>query len=276
MSALPKEELPAELARKDMACVAYLQSLHLHHLQMLFQHLPDQIGLCGEHVFQVINKLTRMSEHLSISELFNCGTFSGNCFKQSRCVHSFNFPTSSSTVASTVTHLSNQCYTICFRQEQGKCAICYSTVIMGTAAAIDQGSFGLSKSSLNSAAKGRQDTGCDTDYLQFNPNIWLYIQIPGAQRDAEPAAEMFVVGSIAAFVHSRICGRFFSFTDAATIDGGVDNTESICTQQRPFRVIFKTDGDEDAIGISSATANEQGQLPGGIIGFHLNFALQDC
>ncbi|XP_059088792.1 uncharacterized protein LOC131884913 [Tigriopus californicus] len=137
---------------------------------------------------------------------------------------------------------------------------------MGTAAAIDQGSFGLSKSSLNSAAKGRQDTGCDTDYLQ----------IPGAQRDAEPAAEMFVVGSIAAFVHSRICGRFFSFTDAAQIDGGVDNTESICTQQRPFRVIFKTDGDEDAIGISSATANEQGQLPGGIIGFHLNFALQDC
>ncbi|TRY61925.1 hypothetical protein TCAL_16251 [Tigriopus californicus] len=96
---------------------------------------------------------------------------------------------------------------------------------MGTAAAIDQGSFGLSKSSLNSAAKGRQDTGCDTDYLQ-------------------------------------------------EYDFGCSHLVS--AQQRPFRVIFKTDGDEDAIGISSATANEQGQLPGGIIGFHLNFALQDC
>ncbi|XP_059088965.1 uncharacterized protein LOC131885059 [Tigriopus californicus] len=179
---------------------------------------------------------------------------------------SFNFPTSSNSISSTVTHLSNQCYAMCFRQELGKCAICFSPVSVGTAAAIDQGSFGLSIALPGTATKGLQDTGCNADYLQ----------IPGAQRDATPAAEMFVVGSMSPFVHHRICGRFFSFTDAATDEGGIVNTESICTQTRPFRVLFKTDADEMTERITAVVANEQAGFPGGIIGFHLNYALQDC
>lgn len=49
----------------------------------------------------------------------------------------------------------------------------------------------------------------------------------------------------------------------------------ITAQQRPFRVTFKTDVDEEVTG-ATAIVNEQVIHPGGIIGFHLNYALQDC
>lgn len=175
----------------------------------------------------------------------------------------YNFPTTAMAVTSTVTHLSNQCYTMCFRQEQGKCAICFQPVIVPSTSAMDQGSFGLSTSPA-AAATGTQDTGCTIDYLQ----------IPGAERDVTGGPE-FTVGAIAAIIHNRICGRFFSFADGADAIGGTVNTESICTQQRPFRVTFKTDVDEEVTG-ATAIVNEQVIHPGGIIGFHLNYALQDC
>ncbi|TRY61781.1 hypothetical protein TCAL_16302 [Tigriopus californicus] len=110
-----------------------------------------------------------------------------------------------------VTHLSNQCYTMCFRQEVGKCAICYNTVILGAAdMAIDQGSFGLSISSA-AIAIATLDTACSEDYLQ------------------------------------------------------------------PFRVVFKTDSDEVlGDGSDDAEMSEQAMAPAGIVGFYLNYALQDC
>ncbi|XP_059086803.1 uncharacterized protein LOC131883364 isoform X2 [Tigriopus californicus] len=40
-------------------------------------------------------------------------------------ISSFNFPTSSSAVSSSVTHLSGQDYRICIRRSAGYCAICY-------------------------------------------------------------------------------------------------------------------------------------------------------
>ncbi|XP_059088333.1 uncharacterized protein LOC131884531 [Tigriopus californicus] len=179
---------------------------------------------------------------------------------------SFNFPTTGTTVTSTVTHLSSQCYTMCFRQEEGKCAICFDTVIPGaaTAAVIDQGSFGLSISS-DGDPKGTQDTGCSTDYLQ----------IPGAEADAA-APFNFVVGSVPDFLHERICGRFFGFASDATMVGADNNLASICTAQTPFRVLFKTDSDEDLTATTDSSTSEQVDGPGGIIGFYLNYALQDC
>ncbi len=43
------------------------------------------------------------------------------------------------------THLSNQCYTICVRREEGFCSICYrAAVVPAIGAAITQNSFGLS------------------------------------------------------------------------------------------------------------------------------------
>ena len=42
------------------------------------------------------------------------------------------------------THLQDQCYSFCFRREQGKCAICYNVVDEGGSDDVnDQGSFGL-------------------------------------------------------------------------------------------------------------------------------------
>ncbi|XP_059089368.1 uncharacterized protein LOC131885357 [Tigriopus californicus] len=175
---------------------------------------------------------------------------------------SYNFPTTATALTSTVTHLSNQCYTMCFRQEQGKCAICFQPVITASIAVIDQASFGLSLSPAGIAA-GTQDTSCSMDYLQ----------IPGAEEDG--ATTVFVVGSIADEIHNRICGRFFNLENGNDGVGGTDNEESICTQQRPFRVHFKTDADEVTLA-TAANMNDQGVHPGGIIGFHLNYALQDC
>eukprot|EP00094_Tigriopus_californicus_P013836 TCALIF_13391-PA protein Name:"Protein of unknown function" AED:0.62 eAED:0.62 QI:0/0/0/0.5/0/0.5/2/0/66 len=62
-----------------------------------------------------------------------------------------------------ITHLSNQCYTICFRQEHDKCGICFTPVNDGT---IAPGSFGLSISSDAASATGVQDSKCSEDYLQ--------------------------------------------------------------------------------------------------------------
>lgn len=52
----------------------------------------------------------------------------------------------------------------------------------------------------------------------------------------------------------------------------------IAAQQRPFRVIFKTDANEATTGNANTNEDttELAEPPGGIIGFHLNYALQDC
>eukprot|EP00094_Tigriopus_californicus_P014318 TCALIF_13883-PA protein Name:"Protein of unknown function" AED:0.24 eAED:0.24 QI:0/1/0.33/1/1/1/3/0/153 len=153
---------------------------------------------------------------------------------------------------------------MCFRQEVGKCAICYNTVIEGGDADADiQGSFGLSISS-NAAVKSTVDLGCSQDYLQ----------IPGGERDATTA--MFVLGTIPTIVHDRVCGRFFGFGTTADTVGTIDNAESICSAQKPFRVVFKTDSDEVLGTGADPIVSEQNLSPGGIIGFHLNYALQDC
>ena len=46
-------------------------------------------------------------------------------------------------------------------------------------------------------------------------------------------------------------------------------------QQRPFRVTFKTDDNEQTTG-TVTTTNEQEMGPGGIIGFSLNYIQQAC
>ena len=42
---------------------------------------------------------------------------------------SFNFPTTSTSLSSTVTHLSSQHYSICFRRASGYCAVCFWSAI---------------------------------------------------------------------------------------------------------------------------------------------------
>ncbi|XP_059084969.1 uncharacterized protein LOC131881983 [Tigriopus californicus] len=233
------------------------------------QHMiVDASGSCNQAIFNFDGTASTRQFDIKVTQ-YACGDenggpdgclqyFSGNTGQ----LASFNFPTTDSAIADGTTHLSSQCYNICFRQEEGKCAICFNTVIMGGGVTGNQGSFGLSISPDGAAAKGTQDVGCSEDYLQ----------IPGGSRDDTGA--MFTVGVLNAFSHVRICGRFFGFVDAASIVGADNNRESICTQQRPFRIIFKTDADELLVG--DAATNEQKLFPGGIIGFHLDYAQQDC
>eukprot|EP00095_Tigriopus_kingsejongensis_P008330 maker-scaffold1667_size31718-snap-gene-0.4 protein:Tk08330 transcript:maker-scaffold1667_size31718-snap-gene-0.4-mRNA-1 annotation:"hypothetical protein DAPPUDRAFT_311633" len=102
--------------------------------------------------------------------------------------------------------------------------------------------------------------------------------IPGALRDSIIAsAPMFVVGQTPdGEKHiTRICGRYFNIATAR--QDRIDNLESICSFQRPFQVIFKTDMDEVTLAATNMPdVNEQSEAPGGITGFHLNWLLQDC
>ena len=69
------------------------------------------------------------------------------------------------------THLSNQCYSMCFRREANFCAICFTTAITNNVGANTadtenaQSSFGLSVSLIDSQANQLTDTYCSTDYL---------------------------------------------------------------------------------------------------------------
>ncbi len=69
------------------------------------------------------------------------------------------------------THLSNQCYSMCFRREANFCAICFTTAITNIVGANTddtenaQSSFGLSVSLIAIQANQLTDTYCSTDYL---------------------------------------------------------------------------------------------------------------
>ncbi|TRY61361.1 hypothetical protein TCAL_01497 [Tigriopus californicus] len=135
------------------------------------------------------------------------------------------------------THLSNQCYTMCFRSEEGKCAICYQAVDV-----VGQGSFGLSKTVEAIVVSGENNNDCFMDYLM---------------------------------VRNRICGRFFHLS--AQRNKRVNNDEAICSSQRPFQITFKTDEDEITLKATNMPdQNEQSGSPGGITGFNLMWTLQDC
>ena len=78
------------------------------------------------------------------SNLYSITTLNLEWRKQPLYSYSYGFPTSitssSTTVATTVTHLNNQNYNICMRRASGYCYICYSTLSAGT----DPQAFGLS------------------------------------------------------------------------------------------------------------------------------------
>ncbi|TRY80950.1 hypothetical protein TCAL_09568 [Tigriopus californicus] len=177
---------------------------------------------------------------------------------------SFNFPTTTAALPPTTTHLSNQLYSMCWRQEVGTCGICWEVVNTGQ----DTESFGLSTGRLK-LPHGDTDGRCIDDYLL----------IPDAVTDAANSAmDTFTIGSTATDIHlsDRVCGRFFS--SAKSIN---DRKASlpICSQRRPFRMTFVTDGDEIVMPVSNpikAGEAETTRFPGGIVGFHLKWTLQPC
>eukprot|EP00094_Tigriopus_californicus_P010203 TCALIF_09842-PA protein Name:"Protein of unknown function" AED:0.06 eAED:0.06 QI:153/0.8/1/1/0.2/0.33/6/86/131 len=130
---------------------------------------------------------------------------------------------------------------MCWRQEMNTCAICWIPTILGS----------------------DEQT------------------IPGAQADIDTdPADTFIIGSIAVGTRfsDRVCGRFFSSANSNVNRKG---SISICTQQRPFRMTFKTDPDEvtqmtQTAAQNAAKSNELNRVPGGIVGFNLRWTLQSC
>lgn len=167
-------------------------------------------------------------------------------------ISNFGYDRSSTSVGVTTTHLSNQHYNICIRRPSGCHAICYTPSI--TIA------FGLSTSPTAATAQAASLSNCYSDY----------IMIPGGS--AQGTATLYQESSISATTAptlNKLCGRFMG-TDKATA------SVSVCTRLVPFVIGVYTDGDEitEDSGADMAQTNEQGKIPGGIVGFSLTYALQ--
>jgi len=139
------------------------------------QHMiMDASALCHKATFALGSTSTQRSWDILVTQ-YDCGdTLAGpsNCLQYfvgaSGTVASYNFPTTATALGPTVTHLSDQKYTICFRREAGYCAICYTPSIQQGAIAaspIDgQDSFGLSVATT-AAIDAATDSNCAADYL---------------------------------------------------------------------------------------------------------------
>jgi len=175
-------------------------------------------------------------------------------------VQNFGWPTSTTTVASGVTHLSNQVYDICIRRAAGYCLICYSpSQSTGTTAAIQQ-SFGLSIGGIAAKASAQLNTDCSTDYLE----------IPFG--NTATIAAITTPSTTATNIH-RFCGRYFS-----TISDD-ENSLTVCSRASPFRVGVALDSDEvnnEKADDAMSTLNEQSEVPGGITGFQLTYFQVAC
>eukprot|EP00096_Caligus_rogercresseyi_P004480 TRINITY_DN1875_c0_g1_i1.p1 TRINITY_DN1875_c0_g1~~TRINITY_DN1875_c0_g1_i1.p1 ORF type:complete len:412 (-),score=19.94 TRINITY_DN1875_c0_g1_i1:127-1362(-) len=161
-------------------------------------------------------------------------------------IASYNYPTSATAAPTDSSHLSNQCYTICFRQEATKCSICYGSAI----AAGDM--FGISLSP-DAAAQSGVDSDCTEDYLQ----------IPFGVANAQTITN-------SATTTTKFCGRFLNPARGETAEA------SVCSFSIPFRVTFKTDSDEICTDTAGGNTCEAAKVPGGTIGFFLKFAQIAC
>lgn len=157
-------------------------------------------------------------------------------------IASYNFPTTSTTIDENTTHLSRQSYSICVRRHAGMCSICYTpSIIPDAEAADDQVSFGLNK-----GMDAGVDTECRDDYLQ----------IPYGELDK-------AVGEIG---KQLFCGRAFNVDAAATVP------VSICSSNIPFQIHYVTTQNE----VDKGKNNEMINVPGGIVGFSLDYRQVPC
>ncbi|XP_059083485.1 uncharacterized protein LOC131880797 isoform X1 [Tigriopus californicus] len=162
----------------------------------------------------------------------------------------------------TATHLSNQCYSMCFRQEANHCAICFVPAVLGSPTI--QGSFGLSNPNAETTIAVAQGK-CSTDYLR----------LPSSQGKGGSKDQVFEVGKFDASLklYSKMCGRFWAANSVEKKDGAL-----VCSQMRPFRLDFKTDANEVVQMEKTQTTkdNELVGLPGGTVGFNLKWSQVPC
>jgi len=182
-------------------------------------------------------------------------------------IASFNYPIGATTIAAPTTfpHLSNQAYTMCIRRASGYCAICYIPSITTAMPA----SFGLSVASIASMAEG--GTNCLTDYIEILGGVGA-VTTPAAITASAIALSMIGTPTLTAGAvingNDRFCGA--ALGGDITIGASVIS-ESVCTGTTPFQVRVHFDAGEAVMEGDPAT-----NIPAGIIGFSLNYALQKC
>lgn len=171
-------------------------------------------------------------------------------------INSYNFPSATLTPATAI-HLANQKYTICIKRSSGFCSICYAPDAPNSIEnAAEQGSFGLSLSTIANMFTANTDTACTTDFVFIPAAVLSTISTAGAVTIAQD---------------NMFCGRSFG-TLAATAHA------TMCSGQVPFQVGVSFDGTEQSIaaGANMANMNEVSGAPGGIIGFRLNYKQISC
>jgi len=168
-------------------------------------------------------------------------------------VASFNYPIGTSSIASatTITHLSDQNYDICFRRADDNCKLCFTPTI-----ATDPSSYGIGVAATTNN-QGTTSTSCTADYL-------IIPQMEVSTISNDPIHTSAIANL------DRICGRKFT-----TIDE--DSQKTICTARKPFQIKFRTDQNEVDVASSATVINDETNgTPKGYIGFSLDFFQQSC
>jgi hypothetical protein len=167
-------------------------------------------------------------------------------------IQTFNYNSGSGT------HLANQDYSACVRNNRQYCAICYYTpaAILG---------FGMSLPNGISATTNL-DTNCGNPGLSgtfTSGGGYDHVLIPGGQCDS-PAANIVVAAN---FLYDKYCGTLFNCgTTAANVQAA---TGTVCTNQKPFKIGVLTDGLEYH---NPATASEA--IAANNYGFSLNYYMK--
>ena len=166
---------------------------------------------------------------------------------QTGTIATFNWDTSSTSVASTQVHLSNQYYDICIRRQRSYCSLCLSPQIISTAADTAS-SYGLGSSSDDSATKSSFGSTCTGITTQPASTAYGdYIEVANLQPSIGSS------GSISA--QSRMCGAIFNAISTATIAGA-----TACTYAVPFKIGVHLDEGESIVGTKvSTTAYTKGE-----------------
>ncbi|XP_023330828.1 uncharacterized protein LOC111703186 [Eurytemora carolleeae] len=166
-------------------------------------------------------------------------------------IKNFNYDSSkSNAVLGANTHLSNQNYNICFRQERGFCSICFDPVNPSTTAS----SFAVS-ASPNAAAQSATGTTC-TGIAIFSD----YIEVQNLQLS---------IGAAIAIGVQRSCGVLFNDNGIGTV------SVTMCSFHVPFRWGVRFNDGETTVASAALNTGENVAL-GGMSGFDMNWFLRAC
>jgi len=186
--------------------------------------------------------------------------------------NSFNYDTSKGVVPSATSfHLQSQDYDICFRQNRGKCAICFDAALVPVPADLTQTSFGVSGNPHASIQKSGMDTQCTGSDIAAGDDTGSYADYITINNGIIPTA---IQSSLTESGGTRFCGLAFN--------GATDSiaTQTVCSFQTPFKwgVFFNNQEIWTAAAIAVIHTTENFDQSGtfGGLGFWMNWWQKDC